>query len=510
MKTIRLTIKDKNNSILASLREAGYELPAWCGGRGSCGKCGVRFISDAPPPCAGDRERFSDEEISAGWRLSCLTHAAGTFVLEIPESGEEMSRCSLPGDREDVSRKEDSQSGSKGQGILSGADRSHELALAVDLGTTTIAAALVEARQEPGQGPKILRTATTINRQRVYGADVLSRIDAANRGEGEKLKELAMEDISRLCRQLGCGSDVRDLAIPVIISANTTMGHLLQGLSCEKLGVYPYEPVDLSLHQYGGMTILPGISTYVGADIVSGIIACGIDRKEELSLLLDLGTNGEMVIGSRDGILAASAAAGPAFEGGNISCGVAGVPGAIDGVTIRDGKALISTIAAKPPIGLCGTGVLETVYELVREGIADRTGLMRQPWFEEGFPLAQDITFTAKDIREVQMAKAAIRAGIEILTESYGVSYDQIDRLYLAGGFGKKINCRKAVGIGMLPEELADRVTAVGNSSLMGAAMFAADPAVRERMDRVTKISREISLSNHRRFEDLYIDYMSL
>lgn len=159
-------------------------------------------------------------------------------------------------------------------------------------------------------------------------------------------------------------------------------------------------------------------------------------------------------------------------------------------------------------MGICGSGVLEIVFELVKAGIADRTGLLGRRYFEQGYPLAPGISFTAKDMREVQMAKAAIRAGIEILLDSYGASWDQVARLYLAGGFGQKINPAKALGIGMLPEALADRITAVGNSSLEGAKLLAMNPDLKDRFLRVAVMARELHLSNQPSFQDLYLTYM--
>ena len=427
---------------------------------------------------------MSEEDLDAGWRLACLTHVKGEYRLEIEDS------------------REDSIAG-PADGWEAGDDA---WALAVDLGTTTIAASLVSLSDK-----KVIRTVTGINHQRAFGTDVLARIDAANRGEGKKLQQLIHNDASSLCRRLGAGRDINRISAPVALAGNTTMQHLFQGLPCRTLGVYPYEPVDISMHSYGNegkITVLPGISTYVGADIVSGIVACGMDQKEEISILADLGTNAEMVIGNKDRILAASAAAGPAFEGGNIRWGVASVPGAIDTVRIVDGRAEITTIEGKDPIGICGTGVLESVYELVKAGITDETGLLDEKYFDDGYPLAPGITLTAKDIREVQMAKAAIRAGIEILISAYGTTYEQIDRLYLAGGFGQKLDCAKAVGIGLLPEELKDKAFAVGNASLAGAVAAAADPSQKERFLHVTQNSKEILLANHKHFSDLYIKYM--
>ncbi|MBQ7446358.1 MAG: DUF4445 domain-containing protein, partial [Eubacterium sp.] len=268
-------------------------------------------------------------------------------------------------------------------------------------------------------------------------------------------------------------------------------------------------PVDISLHEEDNFLILPGISTYVGADIVSGIIACGMDQGEEVCMLIDLGTNGEMAIGNKDRIISASTAAGPAFEGGNISCGVAGVPGAISSVDIaEDGSVQIGTIGGKDPIGLCGTGVLEVVYEMLKAEYMDETGLLDDEYVDDGFPLSDDVVFTDQDVREVQLAKSAIRAGAETLMEEYGVGYDDISALYLAGGFGQKINLQKAAGIGLLPEELLDRTKAVGNSSLAGAVMIARDETLKERFAHVADYSEEVSLTGNPTFNDLYMEYM--
>lgn len=490
MKKITITVNDKKNSLLTQLRGEGHILAACCGGRGTCGKCRVRFLYGAPEANDEEKGLLSPEALKDGWRLACQTYVKGIFELEIEDCPED-----------DIAAA-DSFQGGEGVNIIE-IEGQRTCVLAVDLGTTTIAASLIDITHQD-----TLRTLTSINHQRAFGADVLSRIDAANRGEGPKLQEIVLKDISALCGRLGIGDDVEELSIPVFISGNTTMEHLLQGLSCKTLGIFPFTPVDISLHQYKNMTILPGISTYVGADIVSGIVACGIDQKKEISILVDLGTNGEMIIGNKDRILAASTAAGPAFEGGNISCGVAGVPGAIDTVVIEDGKTQITTIGRAAPVGICGTGALETVYELVKEEIVDETGRLDEDYFKEGFPLAPGITFTAKDIRELQLAKSAIRCGIEILLISYGIRYDQVDRLYLAGGFGQKINCEKAVGIGMIPEELKDRITAVGNSSLEGANMLAKDPSLEKRFLRIAGISEEVTLSNHELFNDLYMEHM--
>lgn len=500
MKTVKLSISDKNKSLLTHLQENGEFLPAYCAGRGTCGKCKVQFLNDAPAPTAHDSAFFSPKQLSEGWRLACQTYIEGQFTLQIEDYQEDSIQAASDFK---LSPKETSLDIADSALLYTKEADFSSLALAIDIGTTTIAANLIDTKRQ-----EILKTLSSINHQRMFGTDVLSRIDAANHGNLAKLQQIILDDLNSLCSQLHIGEDITRLSIPVIIAGNSTMQHLLQGLSCETLGVFPFTPVDLSMHSYKNMTILPGISTYVGADIVSGIVACGIDQKEEISILVDLGTNGEMIIGNKDRILVASTAAGPAFEGGNIRCGIAGVPGAIDTVTISGDNVKISTILNEKPAGICGTGVIETVYELVKEKIVDTTGLIEEKYFDNGYPLSENISFTNKDIREVQLAKSAIRAGVEILIKSYGIDYTQVAHLYLAGGFGQKINYKKAIGIGMLPEELKNRIISVGNSSLAGATMLADTPKLQNRFTHITDISEEINLANHKDFNDLYVKYM--
>ena len=230
-------------------------------------------------------------------------------------------------------------------------------------------------------------------------------------------------------------------------------------------------------------------------------------------MLIDLGTNGEMAIGNRERILVTSTAAGPAFEGGNISCGMGSVPGAICQVQISGTEVSCGTIGDRPPVGLCGTGVIETACELLKAELIDETGMLDEDYFDDGFVLAktpsgEEISFTQKDVREIQLAKAAVRAGLETLMLRYGVTYDDIDTLYLAGGFGFHLNLEKAAAIGLIPEELLDRAKAVGNSSLGGAAVWLTEPGAAERMERIIAVSEEIPLASDKDFNQFYMDSM--
>ncbi len=494
---IELDAGCQGKSVMEALQAQGVYLAGNCGSNGTCGKCRVRFLSQAPAPSAADLKLLDSDALARGERLACKAQAEAGMRIEMiaPDESEMKVESSFSLSQEVLSKKaaEAGVSGESSDSSLSG-----QVVAAVDIGTTTIAMSAVEAKTG-----RVLQTVTGINHQRAWGADVISRMEASNQGKGRELQQSILSDLDGLRKRLGLPADVK-----MLISGNTTMEHLLQGLPCKTLGVAPYTPVDISLHAYENMTILPGISTFVGADIVSGIVACGMDESEEISLLVDLGTNGEMAIGNRGRILSASTAAGPAFEGGNISCGIAGIPGAVCSVEIEDGEAHIETIGDRPAAGLCGTGVLEVVYELLKEELIDETGLLDDEYFEDGFPVAEGVVFTAKDVREVQLAKSAVRAGMEVLIESYGTDYDHIGKLYLAGGFGQKINLEKAVGIGLLPEELLDRMYPVGNSSLAGAVMAAHDPAILERMAKTAERSEETALAESPLFSDLYMDNM--
>ncbi len=294
------------------------------------------------------------------------------------------------------------------------------------------------------------------------------------------------------------------------------------GYSCETLGVYPFKPVNIDTIQISyqelfkddsqdcPVVIYPGISTYVGGDIVAGLYALEFAKREKPAVLIDLGTNGEMAIGCRDRILTASTAAGPAFEGGNITCGTGSVPGAICGAVFQDGQMKVETINGARPSGICGTGIIDVIYELKKAEIIDETGRMEEPYFAEGILLSEEggLRFYQKDVREIQLAKAAVRAGLETLAARYGISCGEVDRFYIAGGFGYKMNIHKAADIGLLPAECEDRIEAVGNSCLQGSVKYLLDPGAQKETETLRAMAGELPLSNDKKFQELYMEYM--
>ena len=319
-------------SIAQALLRKDYKVPMACGGNGTCGKCKVEIDGAWVNSCKLYPKPEEDIIITAfGWgeRREELTQIAGVEKINTTE-----------GRAREAKR------------------QTRKTFLAVDIGTTTIAAALVE--KETGA---VLATAGCGNSQRIFGQDVLSRIKASVAGTGEKLKTLIRQDILNLLEEIQ--KKQKDIVIEhIYIAGNTTMEHLYMGDSCEGLGKAPFTPVSLAERKDSlsniPVTLLPGISAFVGADIAAGMLACGMDEEERPSLLLDLGTNGEMVLALEDKMIATSAPAGPALEGGNISCGVASVTGAISKVRVIGERTIIGTIGNTPATGICGTGVLGT------------------------------------------------------------------------------------------------------------------------------------------------------
>ena len=479
-------IMQPGESIAQALLRKDYKVPMACGGNGTCGKCKVEIDGAWVNSCKLYPKPEEDIIISAfGWGEGReeLTQIAGVEKINITEGRAREA---------------------KGQ--------TRKTFLAVDIGTTTIAAALVE--KETGA---VIATAGCGNSQRIFGQDVLSRIKASVAGTGEKLKTLIRQDILNLSEEIQ--KKQKDIVIEhIYIAGNTTMEHLYMGDSCEGLGKAPFTPVSLAERKDSlsniPVTLLPGISAFVGADIAAGMLACGMDEEERPSLLLDLGTNGEMVLALEDKMIATSAPAGPALEGGNISCGVASVTGAISKVRVIGERTIIGTIGNTPATGICGTGVLELVAGLYENHIIDASGQMKEKYREEGFPLARmkdgkQITFTQQDIREVQLAKAAIHSGIELLLEHAGISMGEIKKVYLAGGFGVYLDVHIAAGIGLLPAELEKCTKAVGNTSLQGCIAYGSSEENRSRTEEMIKKCESINLAEQADFEERYVANMN-
>ena len=522
---------EAGEDISALLKTNGF--PFVCGGMGTCGKCKIRVLSGSVPVTDADRAFFSACELENGWRLACRIDTFAEPVNIEYEAVEE--QIHIPdvkdiSDRENFSKKENgtetenrpekknaSEAESSSEPEINKKDNSKPgsdmidiaFSLAIDIGTTTLAAAAV--RCDTGE---VLDIRTGINHQRSFGADVVSRIVASNLGNGPAMRDAVIRDINGLIGQITESRGLTPSGLKdIIISGNTTMQHIFAGYSCEGLGVAPFKPVSIKLTRTDSGILLPGISAFVGADIVAGIYYCGFGK--ELSLLIDLGTNGEMALGTAGRILVASTAAGPAFEGGNISCGTAGIPGAVYDVDLSDNAGdepiVLKTIGdAKEPVGICGTGVIALTAELLRNGLIDETGLLDER-LHGRIRLTGDkrITFTQKDIRELQLAVAAIRGGTDTLLEEYGACASDIKHVFIAGGFGAELDLDKAAMIGLIPEELKSKCISVGNSSLKGAIKYASEPDGAEALDKIVNACSEIILADSEKFTRYFLEHMN-
>lgn len=437
-----------------ALAEMGFPLSRPCGGRGVCGQCTV--IANGEPVRA------------------CVTYPEEDMVIEELPVPEEM-RVLTDGERVNPMKEELTHSG---------------YGLAVDIGTTTIAGYLY--RFPEGE---LVKTAGVINAQVSYGADVVTRMEYALQGGAEALKQCLTEQIMKLAE----GVDVERY----VITGNTTMLHFLTGKSVEGIACAPYIPESLFGEWSGNMYFPRCISAFVGADITCAVLASGmLERK--VSLLVDIGTNGEMVLYKDGRLLCCSAAAGPAFEGAEISEGMLAESGAIDRVFLERGKVRYTTIGEVPPRGICGSGLVDAVAIMLKLGVLDDTG-----YLEEAYEIGDSgVYITPEDVRQLQLAKAAIRAGIETLLYEADCKYEEVECFYIAGGFGSYVDRASAAGIGLIPRELLDKVCVIGNAAGAGAAMILQSERMRKESLRIAESAETLQLADSAYFAEKYIEYM--
>ncbi len=395
--------------------------------------------------------------------------------------------------------------------------------ISIDIGTTTLAGAL--ALFENDGTEKIISTQTAVNSQKTYGFDVISRIRAAEDGAAEDLTRLLRKDAGEIISHLITDAGVDNIA-GVSIAGNATMVHLLMGYEVSGLGRYPYEtvvtgPITTTIGTiFDGLDalnnipvyIMPGTGAFIGGDIISGLFACGLPVEKETDIFIDLGTNGEIAVSDGSVILTSSTAAGPVFEGGSIKCGVPSTNGAICGIELNNAfEITYETINKLPPTGLCGTGVIEMTAELLKNELMTKDGFLEEDFLIAKTPEGKKIVFTPEDVRQVQLAKAAIRAGMDMLLEKIGRYYNDVSKVFLAGGFGYHVDPMKAAVIGMIPEELAEKTVAPGNTSLAGAIRFL-NGDINENIKRIEAIRnncRYTDLAAEKGFEEKYINELN-
>ncbi len=522
---VKIMTAEQGANLLHFLREHHVALEASCNGKGVCGKCRVRIRKGNAPVTEADRRFFTEQELAAGIRLACEVRVQDNLTVCAINERMDIQAIGLLQGAGSVEACRNAEAAC-GFGVQSGEKR---FQLAVDLGSTTLAAVLLDA-----QGT-VLAQASAVNSQRAYGTDVLSRIQASKEGQGRQLQECICRDLEQLFDTLVSGQKEAVFISEIAIAGNTTMFHLLRGYSCETLGQAPFEPVSVEMEcldyrelfsdvpgcSDSKVYLLPGISAFIGADITAGLYSSGFWQTgaDAPAFFIDLGTNGELAYGSREGFFTASTAAGPAFEGGRLSCGVPGIPGAICGVSFLYHRVRIQTIGQKKPCGICGTGAMEATAALLREGLLDTDGLLAPQLFEAGLLLAHredgsGICLTQADIREIQLAKAAIRAGLWVLQhryeEAYGSAADQSrpGRIFLAGGFGYYLAADTAAAIGLFAPEWKDRIVLCGNTSLKGAAAFLTEPSCAKELERIRTKNHSVRLESDAAFQERFVQEM--
>lgn len=358
-----------------------------------------------------------------------------------------------------------------------------------------------------------------MNPQRVFGADVMSRIAAADDGKLSVLQSVVLECVSdiinSLLRQVGA-----TFLKAITVVGNPTMLHLFCGISPSDMGQYPFTPVFTEAKCFSGeklslpaetVYILPSADAFIGSDVTAGVLKTQMYKHTEPSILMDIGTNGEMVLCSADpgkNMLAVSTAAGPAFEGAGISCGIGGVQGAISQVKIKNGQLRYKTVGNCSPVGICGSGLIDLIAQLRQISVIDETGYMEEPFLIAETAYGTSLFLTPEDVREFQMAKSAIRAGFETLLSESGLSVKDIKNIYLAGGLGVYMNPENAADIGLIPPDLGDKVTAIGNSALDGAVLCLSDAERRTELERIAVDCRIVELSVSEVFQNAFMENM--
>ena len=491
---IRLLINGKQISA-----ECGKPLSAYlhmdkpCGGKGKCGKCKVLAKGGLSPMSDAEKQFLSPLEIAKGIRLACMTEVIADAEIFTLDHGE--NRIKIDGEKIEHSLNPTIK----------------QYGLVVDIGTTTLVVGLYKANGE------MLGKTGMLNPQIIWGADVISRIEAVLNGNGVKLQNAIVKAIENmaisLCKQSGI--DIKEVDGGVF-TGNTAMLYLLSKTPVEGLAHMPFSldrkfgetiyAKDLGMSLFSPdmkIYLPPCISPFIGADTVCALLATSFWTRNDVFLIVDVGTNGEMAFFNHGKMYACSTAAGPAFEGAGLSCGMRGEEGAIEHVRIENGKMRLQVIGDKEPKGICGSGVVDAVACLLEMGQLDETGYM-----EEDAKFADLVLLTGKDIRSVQLAKSAIYAGIVTLLKTVGAETEDVNSFMLAGGFGGYVDLKNAGKIRLFPENLVSRAKILGNAAYNGAEALLLDKDLRERCKQVVLNTEVIDLSRNNIFMEEYADGM--
>ena len=559
----------------------GVAIDSTCGGHGTCKKCKVRVVSGSAELSPVDPRAFSPDELRNGWRLACRAAAHEDMTIEVPplqtrpkaalagvgrhvilrpavqKRYVELDEPTLEDQRSDLERLLDAMDDVEPRvplevvrrlghtlreadwkvtavladdlliGVEPGDTSGGRHAIAFDLGTTTVVATLLDL--ETGQ-PRAVRS--ILNTQQPFGADVISRISATMLDEDalERLQAHAHETLRTLTDEV-CGEAGVDPAevYEVVVTGNVTMIQLALGIDPEPLSMAPFtiaarrlpearaSDFGLAVHERAPAVLFPALGAYVGPDIVAGILATGLTLDRRVRLFIDVGTNSEIVLGSSAQALACAAPAGPAFEAAQIRCGMRAAEGAIEGVKIVEEDVQLTVIGDVEPQGLCGSGLVDAVAELVGAGILDHSGRfvadssdrLDKVGEETVFHLADGVYLSQRDVRELQFAKASIATGWQILCRELGVEPSEIAQVLLGGSFGTYLTPASAVKIGLVPKLPLPRIVAAGNVAGEGAKIVALSVTERAAANAVLDEVEYVELSGREDFNDLFIDQLA-
>jgi len=512
--TVRFTNLDRvieafeGETLLQSARRAGVSIAGACGGRGVCGSCQVRILSGQVDILPSQQEQ---SENNTTWIRACRVEPQSDLVVEVSP------RALAAVVRADVQSLGDVQ---KIVGFLPGSRRS--LGLAIDLGTTNIAGSLTDL-----ESGKRLVSLGIENPQSAYGADLISRINHAIRtpSAARELQSIVVQGIKSLALLLCAEISVEPTKIvEIAVCGNTAMHHLLLGLPVSQLGRAPFIPstcsaIDITASDLGldtmpeaSVHLLPNIGGFVGGDHVAALLATEHTWNSGTSMVIDIGTNTELSLIHNGTISTASTASGPALEGGNISCGMRAAEGAIEKIWLSDGEIMTSVIGGGVAVGLCGSGVLDALNTLRLAGIINHRGYIApgNPNVTEkgglrGYSFAAEVMMTQDDLRAVMLAKAAIRAGQDMLLAEAGLNEQDIERVLIAGAFGAYIDITSAINIGLFPDLPLERFTQVGNAAGVGARMALISPVMRSRAAELATKCTHIELNSMPGFQKAFI-----
>ncbi len=491
---------EDGDSIMKAATIAGVDIVLPCAGQGRCGKCKVSVIGVTGPD---GKEQLKDSEWEAGVRLACVSSIEGDCTVMVSSPIEQGISATV--DHTPLRDCGFSPLAEKGFG------------LAIDIGTTTVAATLMDL----SDGSEV-STYSDYNNQVLYGEDVLSRMEFASEGGTERLRGLVLKTINGMIANMNEAYNGK-MAMAAIVAANTVMGHLFLGIDPSPLRNPPFVPLmyqnrlsgadsGLDINPKAEVLVMPCLSSYVGGDVTADVLHSGMHNDPRLTLLIDVGTNGEVVLGNDEFLIACSSSAGPAFEGGEVECGTRACPGAVETVRIEDGEFHFSTVGEAEPIGFCGSGLIDLVAQLFLDGRLDKNGRFANGdgLTDDGdvrrlsIPCGKGMSISESEVQSIMRTKAAIFAASSTLLKNLGMGFKDLDRILIAGGFGRHIDLENAISIGLLPDLPKERFEFIGNAALAGAKSALLCKDTRDEMEQLVPRMTYLDLSNDPSFFDEY------